>query len=171
MFKKTLRPGWRILPFLMGTVVPLPHARAAHIGREVAVARHLQDGEEFALALQELIAHGKKLFEAVWTVQEGGGRPLTKGTGAPLADPSDPLVFPRSFNRISALDANSCAGCHHAPFGIAGGGGDFVTNVFVLGQRFDFATFDAMDSLPTKSAINEIGQPETLQTIADLRST
>ena len=122
----------------------------AMIGAEVAVPRHLQDGEEFAVSLQALLAHGFTLFTANWTIQEGGGRPLTKGTGAPLSDPSNPLVFPRSHNRISAPDANSCAGCHNAPFGIAGGGGDFVTSVFVLGQRFDFATFDPDDSISTK---------------------
>ena len=171
MFKRILHAGLRILPFFVSTVALLRPVGAAEIGQEVAVARHLQDGEEYSVSLKELIAHGKKLFEAVWTVQEGGGRPLTKGTGAPLADPSDPLVFPRNFNRISAMDANSCAGCHNAPFGIAGGGGDFVTSVFVLGQRFDFATFDSIDSLPTKSAVNEIGQPETLQTIANSRAT
>lgn len=143
----------------------------AQIGQEVAVPSHLQDGQEFTLRLQDLLTHGQKLFTAIWTSQEGGGRPLTKGTGAPLADPSDPLVFPRNFNRISAMDANSCAGCHNAPFGIAGGGGDFVTSVFVLGQRFDFATFDHTDVLSTKGAVNETGQPVTLQTIANSRAT
>ncbi len=115
--------------------------------------------------------HGEKLFKANWTSQEGGGRPLTKGTGASLSDPSDPLVFPRNNNRISAPDSNSCAGCHNAPFGIAGGGGDFVTSVFVLGQRFDFSTFDQADSLPTKGAVDEAGTPVTQQTIANRRAT
>jgi hypothetical protein len=139
------------------------------IGREVAVARHLQDDEELEVRLDELLAHGKRLFSAVWTVQEGGGRPLTKGTGEPLADPSDPLVFPRNFNRISAPDANSCAGCHNAPFGVPGGGGDFVTSAFVLGQRFDFATFDHADALPTGGAVDEAGQFVTQGGIANRR--
>ena len=67
------------------------------------------------MPLSRLIAHGELLFSANWTHQEGGGRPLTKGTGAPLSDPSSPLVFPRNFNRVSAPDANSCAGCHNSP--------------------------------------------------------
>src|SRR5262249_2617874 len=112
-------------------------ASQSPIGREVAVPRHLQDGEEFALPLQELLEHGERLFAASWTIQEGGGRPLAKGTGNPLVDAASPLVFPRNFNRISGPDSNSCAGCHNLPFGIAGGGGDIVANVFVLGQRFD----------------------------------
>src|SRR5258708_39112328 len=84
---------------------------AAEIGREVAIARHLQDGEEFQIPLKQLIDHGRNLFTAVWTIEEGGGRPFTKGTGAALSDPNSPLLFPRNFNRISGPDANSCARC------------------------------------------------------------
>src|SRR5687768_13040689 len=93
------------------------------LGREVSITRHLVDGEEYVLSQKALFAHGKRLFTAVWTPQEGGGRPLTKGNGEPLSDPSAPLLFPRNFNRISAMDSNSCASCHNAPF--AGGGGHF----------------------------------------------
>src|SRR5438552_1547520 len=103
-------------------------SRAADIGREVSVPKHLQDGEEYQLSQKALIAHGQKLFSAVWTSQEGGGRPLTKGTGAALSDPRDPLVFPRNFNRISAPEANSCAGCHNQPVGLTCGHGDIVAN-------------------------------------------
>jgi len=142
------------------------------IGREVAVPRHLQDGEEFTVSLQDLLAHGRRLFTAVWTIEEGGGRPLTKGTGAKVTDASSPLVFPRSFNRISGPDSNSCAGCHNLPFGIPGGGGDIVSNVFVLGQRFDFITFDSDNDLtPTRGALDERGLDTTLQTIANSRAT
>jgi hypothetical protein len=107
----------------------------------------------------------------MWTAQEGAGRPLTKGTGAPLSDPSSPLVFPRAFNRISANDANSCAGCHNAPFGVSGGGGDFVAGVFVLGQRFDFATLDAADPAPTRGTMQENGTPANVQTIGNYRAS
>src|SRR5262252_5469181 len=141
------------------------------IGREVAIARHLQDGEEFSIPLRDLLDHGQRLFTAVWTIEEGGGRPFTKGTGATLSDPTSPLEFPRNFNRISAPDANSCAGCHNLPFGVAGGGGDIVANVFVLGQRFDFATFDTADMTPTHGEMNEIGAPSRLQSIANSRAT
>ncbi|MCA8975031.1 MAG: thiol oxidoreductase [Planctomycetes bacterium] len=139
------------------------------IGVEVAVRRHLQDGEEFAIPLRHLLQHGEDLFQAKWTSQDGGGRPLTKGTGAPLSDPSSPLTFPRAFNRISAADSNSCAGCHNSPF--VGGGGDFVTGVFVLGHRFDFATFDHTDLVPTRGSTQENGRDGTLQTIANYRAT
>lgn len=141
----------------------------SELGREVAITRHLVDGEEFEIPLGDLIAHGRALFDAVWTGQEGGGRPLTKGTGAPLSDPSSPLEFPRDFNRVSAPDANSCAGCHNVPR--SGGGGDIVANVSVLGQRFDFATFDSSDPVPTRGAVDENSTPVELQTIANSRNT
>ncbi len=143
------------------------------IGREVAVSRHLEDGEEYQLSLQRLLEHGELLFRANWTVQEGAGRPFSKGlpTVPPLSDMSRPLQFPRNHNRLSGPDANSCAGCHNAPFGIAGGGGDAVTNVFVLGQRFDGLTFDANDTTPTSGAVDERGVPVTLGSAADERST
>ncbi|MGH9583366.1 MAG: di-heme oxidoredictase family protein [Bryobacteraceae bacterium] len=49
--------------------------------------------------------------------------------------------------------------------------GDFATNVFVLGQRFDFASFNPNDAVPTGGAVDERGTPVTLQSIADSRST
>ena len=142
---------------------------AAEIGQEVSMPVRLQDGDEFHMNPIDLIQHGKKLFEADWTIQEGGGRPLTKGTGAPLADPLSPLDFPHNFNRVSAPDANSCAGCHNKPR--VGGGGDIVANVFVTGQRFDFATFDHSDGTPTRGALDEEGKFVQLQTIANSRNT
>ncbi len=146
-------------------------ARQSSIGKEISVPVHLKDAQEFTISLTELLAHGRLLFNANWTEQEGGGRPLTKGTGRPLSDPSRPLKDGRAFNRISAPDANSCAGCHNAPYGISGGGGDFVTNVFLLGQRFDFLTFDPTDTLPTRGTVDETGQAASLQMAADLRAT
>ncbi len=81
----------------------------SQIGRELAIPRHLQDGEEYQITIPQLIAFGERLFTAKWTSQEGQGRPNTKGTAAapPLSNPSDPLVFPRNFNRISGLDPNA----------------------------------------------------------------
>lgn len=138
------------------------------IGSEMAVPHHLQDGDEYSIPMRALIQHGKLLFEAQWTVQDGSGRPLTKGNGNPLTDPSDPLVFPRNANRISAPDSGGCNSCHNRPF--TGGGGDFVANAFVPAQRFDFATFDHNDTIPTKGALNEAGVPVTLQTIGNSRN-
>jgi hypothetical protein len=146
-----------------------PCITPAQIGSEKAIPRHLRDGEEFEIAIEALLKHGEALFGAPWTIQEGAGRPLTKGTGAPLSDPAAPLVFPRNFNRISAPDSNSCAGCHAVPR--IGGGGDIVANVFVLGQRFDFATFDAADARATKGTADELGRPASLQSIANERAT
>ncbi len=171
MSKNHLKLG---LVFLLPLALPLfvlalSPADETEIGREVSIARHLQDGEEYAISLLKLIQFGRKLFMARWTIQEGAGRPLTKGTGAPLSDPSDPLVFPRNFNRISSPDANSCAGCHNTPF--VGSGGDIVSKVFVLGQRFDFLTFDRNDTILTRGALDELGNPVTQQSAANSRKT
>ncbi|MGH9404770.1 MAG: di-heme oxidoredictase family protein [Terriglobia bacterium] len=139
------------------------------IGREVAIPVHIQDGQEYDLTIPQLIAFGEKLFTARWTIQEGAGRPLSKGTGAPLSDPSDPLVFPRNTNRLSGPDANACSGCHNLPY--SGGGGDIVTKVFVEGNRFDFLTFDHSDAMPTRGAVDELGNFVTQQSAADPRKT
>jgi cytochrome c peroxidase len=141
------------------------------IGQEIAVLNHLSDGEEFRLSVDKMVSRGYLLFNANWTDQEGGGRPLTKGTGHPLSDPSEPLVNDRSFNRISGPDSNSCAGCHNQPYGIVGGSGDFVTGVFVLAQRFDFASFDLKDNVSTKGAVDENLQSVTPDNIGNLTRT
>ena len=143
----------------------------SQIGQEHAISRHLQDDEEFSISLEALLDHGKRLFMANWTDQDGGGRPIMKGNGTALSDPSKPLVDLRAFNRLSGPDANSCYGCHNMPYGIPGGGGDFVTSVFVLGQRFDFLTFDPSDRLPTSGAVDELQRAVTLQNVANLRAT
>jgi hypothetical protein len=130
---------------------------------------HLQDGEEFTVSIQHLIKFGAQLFNAKFTIQEGAGRPLSKGTGAPISDPSAPLVFPRNFDRLSSPDANSCSGCHNAP--VAGAGGDRVTEVFVLAQRFDHLTFDHNDGITTRGAVDESGKFVTLENATNDRKT
>lgn len=154
------------LAFLAG---PARAAVPGSLGREVAVPERLPAGAEYSLPLPALLAYGEKLFSANWTIQEGAGRPGTKGTGAALSDPSRPLRFPRNFNRVSAPDANSCAGCHHSPS--PGGDGDIVANVFVTAQRFDFATFDLLDLVPTGGAKDERGEGVTVQDIGNSRAT
>lgn len=141
------------------------------VGRELGVPVHLFDGQEYTLETGKLIAFGKVLFKANWTTEEGGGRPMTKGTGRPVSDATRPLKGERGFNRVSGPDANSCFGCHNSPHGISGGGGDFVTNVFVLGQRFDFVTLDPHDTLPTAGTFDERGEAVTLENVANLRAT
>src|ERR1700738_2213871 len=69
-------PG--VLIIVCGVAIATLESQSS-IGREVAMAHHLQDGEEFSLPLSELVAHGRRLFTAVWTIEEGGGRPLRRG--------------------------------------------------------------------------------------------
>ncbi len=124
------------------------------IGEEHAKERRLADGEEFTMAAKQLVDWGRRVFEANWTEQDGAGRPLSKGNGQPLSDPTSPLVGRRAFNRVSGPDANSCNGCHNAPYGIPGGSADFAAGTFVLGQRFDFVTFDHEDAVPLRGAVD-----------------
>ena len=139
------------------------------LGAEVAIPVHLRDGEEFNTPLGQLIEYGSRVFTAKFTVQEGAGRPLSKGTGAPLSDPSSSLVFPRNFNRLSSPDANACSGCHNSP--VVGAGGDRVTEVFVLAQRFDHLTFDPSDTITTRGAMDEAGRLVTLENASNERKT
>jgi hypothetical protein len=57
------------------------------------------------------------------------------------------------------------------PYGIVGGRGDFVANVFVLGQRFDFATFSPEDSMQTRGTVDEQVRPTSLETFGNSRMT
>ncbi|HEX8880168.1 MAG TPA: di-heme oxidoredictase family protein [Candidatus Acidoferrum sp.] len=139
------------------------------VGKEVAIPVHLQDGDEFSIPLSRLIEYGSRLFSAKFTVQEGAGRPLSKGTGAALSDLTSPLVFPRNFDRLSSPDANACSGCHNAP--LPGGGGDRVTEVFVLAQRFDHLSFDHADSITTRGAVDESGRLVTMANATNDRKT
>jgi cytochrome c peroxidase len=166
------------LPLVLAVVLSLRVSDAADLarkvfklGNETSISSHLADGEELRLATPILIGRGKLLFNANWTDQEGAGRPLTKGTGRPLADPSQPLSGSRTFNRISGPDANSCAGCHNAPYGISGGAGDFTTGVFVLAQRFDFVSFNRGNGVLSKGAIAEDSEQVSLQNIGNFRAT
>src|SRR3989442_1128107 len=60
---------------------PAGRQTGRQIGIEVGVPDHLADDREFHLSLPNLITYGKTIFSATWTEQDGGGRPLSKGTG------------------------------------------------------------------------------------------
>jgi hypothetical protein len=155
--------------FFCLALLPQSPPTSSLVGDERALCQRLQEGEEYRTPLPDLVRYGQRVFEASFTLLEGAGRPLTKGTGLPITDPSRALVFPRAVNRVSGPDANSCFGCHNQP--AAGGAGDFATNVFVLAQRFDFADFSDRDVTPVKFSSDERGHAVTLSTIGNSRST
>jgi hypothetical protein len=164
----------RLIALTSATIVgaaTLFAAQTPSIGRELAIARHLGDGEELTLSIARVIAYGGQLFAAPWTDQDGGGRPNMTGTGRRLADPSRALTGARRFNRISGPDANACRGCHVSPFQEPGGGGDFVANAFVMAERFDFVTFARGDAVPTRGGVDERGRPVTLRSVGNSRLT
>lgn len=139
------------------------------IGSEQAIQQHLRRDEELKIDPLKLVEFGRKLFEANWTVQDGAGRPMSKGTGRSLSDSTHLLKGLQTFNRISGPDANSCAGCHRSPFNTPGGSGDIVTNVFEGAERFDYLTFDRHDVKPTRGSVDERVQPVNLNTSGNIR--
>src|SRR5260370_39742886 len=151
-FRRTCRWLLALSPFAL-VIAALVQSPSSQVGREVAIPIHLQDGEEFNTPVSQLTRYGAQLFNAKFTVQEGAGRPLSKGTGAPVSDPTSPLVFPRNFDRISSPEANACTGCHNAP--VAGAGGDRVTEVFCLAQRSGRLTLDHNDGITLRGAVDE----------------
>ncbi len=167
-FRRTCRWLLALSPFAL-VIAALGQSPSSQVGREVAISIHLQDGEEFTTSIGQLIQYGAQLFNAKFTVQEGAGRPLSKGTGGPISDPSSPLVFPRNFDRFSSPEANACSGCHNAP--VPGAGGDRVTEVFVLAQRFDHLTLDHNDGITLRGAVDESGKFVTMDNATDDRKT
>ena len=101
------------------------------IGERPAVETFIEqnDIDQGQVELNELFDHGSLLFTAQFNILDGQGRPASTGTGAPRFPDEPP------FTRVSSPESNSCSGCHNQP--VAGGAGDFVANVFVLGQAAD----------------------------------
>ncbi len=167
---RTFMPG--LLLFLAGTAVlnlssfasgpslsQFSGASPPVIGEEPALKQHIsqEDIEAGRFTLEELVRQGRAVFTASFNTLDGAGRPELTGTGQPRKR----RIMPDNFNRISAPDANSCAGCHNLP--AVGGGGDNVANVFVMGQRNPFVNFDG-DPV-------ENGPNQTLKTVGNERNT
>ena len=94
-----------------------------------AMPSHFDQASVLRMPFVEIFAAGQQIFVTNFNACDGAGRPATTGIGTSRTP--DPILAPR-FTRVSAPDANSCAGCHAQPQ--PGGAGDFVANVFVLAQ-------------------------------------
>ena len=129
------------------------------IGDEPAVTRHISQDDIDAgkYDIEELIEHGRMLFEASFNTLDGAGRPELTGDGTARRA----RMMPQNFNRISGPDANSCVGCHNLP--ATGGGGDNVANVFTRALENPFVDFDG--------DIAEGGPNQTLATVGNERGT
>ena len=143
----------------------------SRVGQEHAIDRHLKDGEEFAMPIADLVEHGRRLFVANWTAEDGAGRPRTTGAGRPIAAHALALDADRAFNRVSGPDANSCLGCHNRPSGLAGGAGDIVSVSFEAAPRFEFVTFDRGDARRAGGSVDEAAREVTLATVGNPRAT
>lgn len=111
-----------------------PHTCPDGIADTPVLSGHLDQSKiaNGTMTFDEIFAAGKLLFDGVFNLCDGQGRPATTGGGL-KREPDEP-----AFSRISAPDANSCAGCHNQPR--SGGAGDIVANVFVLAQTLDPVT-------------------------------
>jgi di-heme oxidoreductase (putative peroxidase) len=98
---------------------------AQQIGDVPAISVHMNEADidSGRVSFQDVVAHGEKLFNAVFNRLDGQGRPGTTADGQPRS-PSEPRML-----RQTGPDAHSCASCHNRPR--SGGGGDFPNNVFV----------------------------------------
>ncbi|MGF0537414.1 di-heme oxidoredictase family protein [Agrobacterium sp. ES01] len=96
-------------------------------------------GDLSAEELATLRLIGEELFKARFTRLDGAGRP---GATQAIVPTKRRHPVASEFSRTAGLDANSCASCHNMP--VAGGAGDFVTNVFVS-EGFESADFDTTD--------------------------
>ncbi|MCA8949311.1 MAG: hypothetical protein KDE27_07400, partial [Planctomycetes bacterium] len=70
--RRRRRPGLPGLAILLTAATVAAQHPAPPIGVEIAVPRHLSDGEEYTVPLRRLLRHGQTLFRANWTNQEGG---------------------------------------------------------------------------------------------------
>ena len=94
-----------------------------------AMPSHFDQASVLRMPFVEIFAAGQQIFVTNFNACDAAGRPATTGIGTSRTP--DLILAPR-FTRVSAPDANSCAGCHAQPQ--PGGAGDFVANVFVLAQ-------------------------------------
>ena len=120
-----------ILPLYLGVASQHAMPCPIDIPDRPKIEQHLEQDTivEESLTFDALFEHGETLFKTAFNRCDGQGRPATTGTGDHRA-PDEP-----AFSRVSAPDSNSCAGCHNQPR--MGGAGDFVANVFVMGQAAD----------------------------------
>ncbi len=111
---------------------------AAGIGDERALTFHVDQDQAGAgvIDVPTLIEAGRLLFTMRFTSLDGGGRPSATGAAAPTPrnpDQTEPVL------QTTGPDSGSCAACHNQPE--AGGGGDFVVNVFVGPQEAEADLF------------------------------
>ena len=77
-----------------------------------AMPSHFDQASVIKMPLKEVFAAGQQIFVTNFNACDGAGRPGTTGIGTPRTP--NPALGPR-FTRVSAPDANSCAGCHAQP--------------------------------------------------------
>lgn len=95
---KSLRPIFIAGITLLFAISLYSQAIRSHIGKEVAIPVHLQDGEEYQIPISELIAYGRRLFTAM--CKPGKKRYQKNKTTSRLS----PVFCHRFSHRFSLLD-------------------------------------------------------------------
>jgi len=100
-------------------------AQNSLIGDERALKKHLKQQQLQHLTPEQVVAHGKLLFNAKFTALDGAGRPAATSSEVPVKkQPGISLAMLRT----AGPDSNACSGCHNQPG--SGGSGEFVVNAF-----------------------------------------
>ncbi len=77
-----------------------------------ALAAHVHQKDLLKMPFRKVFNAGQRLFVTDFNACDDAGRPGTNGGIAPRTP--DPAGGPR-FTRVSAPEADSCAGCHNQP--------------------------------------------------------
>ena len=135
MQRQLISAGLTALSLILVSLVPWTGADESNGLGDVRSFQHMSQEDIVAgrIRFEDIVAHGKLLFDTPLTRLDGQGRPATTGAGAKR------VASQPDFIRTSAPDSSSCFGCHAQPR--SGGSGDFVANVFVLAQALDPVTF------------------------------
>lgn len=152
-----------VMAFLSGALLSCVSSSQGNgnevLGDAPAIIEHVAPGDITGKqrTVEDLINLGKHMFTVPFNTLDGAGNAKTR-----IFKEIDQVENLHSrFNRISGPDANSCLGCHNLPS--VGGGGDNVSNAFVLARRFPNVNFD--------SGGGDLLEEVTLRTVGNERGT
>lgn len=138
-----MKPRFARSSIILAAIVIAPALGAANPWSERVIDSHVDQSTNVGTlpldVLEALRKKGERLFTGRFTEADGVGRPFATQAIIPTRRKRAPE---NAFFRTAGMDSNACSGCHNEP--VAGGAGDFVTNVFVS-EGFESADFDSLD--------------------------
>ena len=112
------------------------------IGDERAVQEHLDLKALGEMSPDALLAHGRMLFDAKFTLLDGAGRPAATQAEIPVKRRAGRVP---AFFRTSGPEANACNGCHNQPG--SGGSGEFCGQCLYLRGGLGFRVRHARSAI------------------------